>query len=145
MSSFELSTSTEICYYPRMLPSFANTFPLGNLDKIFSVFGKWWWRLVASFKSKCSRQILNLPFSLFAIAIELPHSEDPEIGTSSIMSRRFILSSLFLNLSFNAVGTRCGAWMTLRHWIWVGFYIAFLLTLSLQNNWHTHYKSQYHY
>ena len=40
--------------------------------------------------------------------MELPYSEDPEIGTSSIMFRRFILSSLFLNLSFNAVGTRCG-------------------------------------
>ena len=69
-------------------------------------------RLVALFRSEGSRQILNLPFGLSTITIELTNSEDSEIGTSSVMSSRFILSSSCLNFSFNAIGVRRGAWIT---------------------------------
>ena len=113
VSNFELLVSAWIYQYSQLASNVVKTFLLDNLDKISSVVGRrWWWPLVALLRSEESRQILNLPFGLSTITIELTHSEDSEIGTYSIMSSRFILSSSCLKLSFNAIVTCRGAWMT---------------------------------
>ena len=74
--------------------------------------GRWWWLcLVALSILDGPRQIFDLPFGFATIIIELTNQEDSEIGASSI-KLHFILSTSFLSLSFNAIATRRGAWMT---------------------------------
>ena len=133
-----------VCQYPQLASNLVKTFTLGNLDKISSVVGRWWWwRLVALFRSEGFIQILNLPFGFSTITIELTHSEDSEIGTFQLC---LVVSSyqvhIWTYLLMLLAQVEVHEWLV-RHRIWVEFYIHVLVILCLQNNWHTHYKNQF--